>query len=66
MAKKKTEELTEKEVVCSSCKTKLTNLKGSTRFMCPSCGKYEIVRCAHCREIAARYTCPSCSFSGPN
>ena len=68
MPKKKKEdiELVKKELVCTSCHAKLTNLKGSTKFMCPSCGKFEIIRCKHCREIAARYTCGNCSFSGPN
>jgi len=54
------------ELNCISCKRKITNLKGSAKFMCPKCGKYELIRCLHCREIAARYTCPECKFSGPN
>ena len=41
-------------------------MQGITRFNCPDCGKYEIVRCAHCREIAAKYTCHQCQFEGPN
>lgn len=56
----------EKELRCNSCKVKLANIKGSVIFICPSCGKKEIVRCEHCRKIAARYTCDGCSFSGPN
>jgi hypothetical protein len=51
---------------CISCKKDIMNNTGTTIFMCPKCGKYEIVRCKHCREIAARYTCPECGFSGPN
>jgi predicted RNA-binding Zn-ribbon protein involved in translation (DUF1610 family) len=51
---------------CISCKKDIANNTGTTTFMCPKCGKYEIVRCRHCREIAAKYTCPECRFSGPN
>lgn len=51
---------------CSSCNIELTNLVGSTSFKCPSCGKSDIFRCKHCREIGAKYTCSSCNFSGPN
>ncbi|MBI4438895.1 RNA-binding protein [Candidatus Woesearchaeota archaeon] len=54
------------DVSCISCKKRMANVKGAARFLCPSCGSYELVRCAHCRETAARYRCPSCSFSGPN
>lgn len=56
----------EDKPVCSSCKRRLTNLKNSTRFLCPKCGKYEIVRCGHCREIVSKYRCPGCNFEGPN
>jgi hypothetical protein len=58
--------MTKKELFCTSCKTKITNLVGSTRFPCPNCGKSEIVRCVHCRKIAAKYKCPKCGFIGPN
>ena len=58
--------MTNKELTCISCKKKIVNQVGSVRFMCPNCGKYEIVRCPHCREIAVRYTCVECGFSGPN
>ncbi|MEK6940853.1 MAG: zinc finger domain-containing protein [Nanoarchaeota archaeon] len=51
---------------CISCNIELTNLAGSTRFKCPNCGKKEIIRCVHCREIAARYKCEECNFEGPN
>ncbi|MBI2133557.1 RNA-binding protein [Candidatus Woesearchaeota archaeon] len=54
------------EIHCLSCKRRVTNVKGTTRFICPSCGKYEIVRCTSCRETAIRYICPECRFSGPN
>jgi predicted RNA-binding Zn-ribbon protein involved in translation (DUF1610 family) len=52
--------------VCSSCKKQITNEKGSVKFMCPSCGKYQIIRCKHCRAIAAKYKCAECGFEGPN
>jgi LSD1 subclass zinc finger protein len=54
------------KAVCSSCKTPLANTKGSIKFACPQCSKTELHRCAHCRTIAATYTCPECGFSGPN
>jgi len=55
-----------KKLVCNSCKKDLLNDKGSVVFLCPQCEKAEIVRCNHCRKIAAKYTCPSCGFTGPN
>jgi len=51
---------------CSSCKKALTNVSGSVSFVCPNCGKQTIVRCRHCREIAAKFVCPECGFEGPN
>ncbi|MBU0535568.1 MAG: RNA-binding protein [Nanoarchaeota archaeon] len=51
---------------CSSCKKKVANMRGVTSFMCPKCGKQEIVRCPECRKIAAKYACPECNFTGPN
>ncbi|MEM0230790.1 MAG: zinc finger domain-containing protein [Candidatus Woesearchaeota archaeon] len=54
------------QLVCISCKKRITNKAGSTRFKCPSCGKYEIIRCPECRERGIKYTCPECGFTGPN
>lgn len=54
------------KLVCSSCKKNVANSQGTAVFKCPSCGKEDVVRCMHCRKIAAKYTCPSCSFEGPN
>ncbi len=54
------------ELFCSSCKKRITNKEGSTRFLCPICGKAEIIRCKHCRETVAIYECPKCHFTGPN
>ncbi|OYT31213.1 RNA-binding protein [Candidatus Woesearchaeota archaeon ex4484_78] len=51
---------------CTSCKKDVTNEKGVVRFLCPNCGKYEIVRCVSCRKKAIKYTCPECGFTGPN
>ncbi|MBU0999712.1 RNA-binding protein [Patescibacteria group bacterium] len=58
--------MVKKELKCTSCKVKVGNMAGAVRFMCPSCGKKELIRCEHCRKVAAKYTCSSCSFSGPN
>ncbi len=54
----------EKVKKCTSCKVDIANLKGSVKFSCPGCGEHEIIRCKHCREIAARYKC-ICEFTGP-
>jgi len=51
---------------CISCKKDVTNDAGTAEFLCPNCGKYNLIRCKHCREIAAKYTCPECGFNGPN
>jgi Zn-ribbon RNA-binding protein len=56
----------EQKVYCASCKTNIANVTGTVKFNCPKCGKLEIVRCKHCREIAAKYKCSSCGFEGPN
>lgn len=53
-------------LVCISCKKKIANDTSTTRFKCPKCGKYEIIRCGHCRSIVAKYKCPECGFIGPN
>lgn len=58
--------MVEKQYTCNSCKVRVVNLQGSTKFKCPGCGKSEIVRCKHCRELGARYKCPNCDFTGPN
>jgi predicted RNA-binding Zn-ribbon protein involved in translation (DUF1610 family) len=51
---------------CSSCKTQITNDKGSVEFNCPNCGKTKITRCSKCRQIVTKYTCAACGFVGPN
>ena len=57
--------MTNKEITCTSCKVKITNIRGAVSFKCPACGKVEIVRCPGCRKKAIKYTC-SCGFTGPN
>ncbi|MEM4336712.1 MAG: zinc finger domain-containing protein [Candidatus Woesearchaeota archaeon] len=56
----------EKMLFCISCKKKIINDPTTTRFKCPKCAKYEIIRCGHCKSIVAKYVCPECGFSGPN
>lgn len=51
---------------CLSCKKVIANDQTSTTFKCPSCGKYEIVRCGNCRANATKFICPECGFEGPN
>ncbi len=58
--------MTEKELICTSCKTKISNVKGSVIFKCPNCLDNEIVRCLHCRKISSKYSCSNCKYSGPN
>jgi len=53
-------------LICSSCKKRIANIPGSVLFPCPKCNKSQIIRCRHCRKIAAKYTCASCGFEGPN
>ena len=55
-----------KELKCSSCKKSIANDSGSVRFMCPNCGKQEVIRCLSCRKSATKYKCPECGFEGPN
>lgn len=58
--------MTEVKITCMSCKKRITNTIGTVRFPCPKCGEYEIIRCMHCRQLAAKYKCANCSFEGPN
>lgn len=55
-----------RDIICISCKTKIGNLVGSTKFKCPKCGKQDIIRCERCRRLGVKYICESCKFSGPN
>ncbi|HYT00645.1 MAG TPA: zinc finger domain-containing protein [Thermoplasmata archaeon] len=49
---------------CASCGAVLAG-KGTTAFLCPSCGQTTIGRCARCRDQSVAYHCPNCSFVGP-
>ncbi len=49
--------------ICTTCNKKVT--RDYAEFRCPKCGKSNIVRCMHCREIVNTYTCPKCGFVGP-
>jgi Zn-ribbon RNA-binding protein len=51
---------------CTSCKINVANKAGTVKFKCPSCQKFDIVRCENCRKTVAKYVCPSCGFTGPN
>jgi Zn-ribbon RNA-binding protein len=51
---------------CSALKTNIANDRGAVVFDCPNCGEHKIVRSKRAREIIAKYTCPSCGFTGPN
>ena len=51
---------------CTTCKKSISNDGNSTKFQCPNCGEYEIIRCSNCRKTVAKYVCPNCKFEGPN
>ena len=56
----------EQKLICSSCKTRISNTKGTAIFPCPKCGKTKVIRCEDCRKRAIKYKCPECGFTGPN
>ena len=49
---------------CSSCNKGIQ--EGATIFLCPKCGKEEIIRCKDCKRLGTKYKCSSCGFWGPN
>lgn len=49
---------------CTSCGAVLIG-KGTTSFLCPSCGQGRIGRCARCRDQSVEFQCPNCGFQGP-
>lgn len=53
-------------MVTSSLGNNVTNQAGSVSFPCPKCGETTIMRTRNEREIAAKYACSQCGFSGPN
>ena len=52
-------------VLCSVTKKTVYNDRGAVKFLCPQCGKTEIVRSTEARVNAMRYSC-ACGFTGPN
>lgn len=58
--------MADKELKCLSCGKRISNISGTVKFQCPSCGKYEMIRCKPCRVQARKYKCPECGFEGPN
>lgn len=52
--------------LCQATKKRIENDSGAVTFMCPQCGKHEIVRSSFARKNAIPYTCPECGFTGPN
>jgi predicted RNA-binding Zn-ribbon protein involved in translation (DUF1610 family) len=44
----------------------VANTAGSVSFLCPKCESTTITRTRNEREIAAKYTCTDCGFTGPN
>ncbi len=57
--------MSKNKLICTSCGVSISNIEGSTKFMCPSCGKKLIVRCGECRKLGVRYKCSECGFIGP-
>ena len=51
------------QLVCSSCKRKITGGSGATEFSCPECGEV-VGRCARCRTLGKKYNC-KCGYEGP-
>jgi Zn-ribbon RNA-binding protein len=58
--------MVDKDLKCTSCRVKILSSDASVRFMCPNCGKIEIIRCKKCRVESIPYTCSECGFEGPN
>ncbi|MCS7131268.1 MAG: zinc finger domain-containing protein [Hadesarchaea archaeon] len=50
---------------CTSCNRAISPGDQAVKFPCPSCGNFEIWRCAKCRRLSNPYRCPSCGFTGP-
>ena len=51
--------------ICVSCKKDISSGKNSTKFICPECGKNEIIRCGNCRKLSTKYKCEECGSEGP-
>lgn len=52
-------------LICTSCGVEITAKDRFVKFMCPKCGKVEIVRCGKCKSLVNPYKCPNCKFEGP-
>ena len=50
---------------CTSCGKDIRAKDNFVRFLCPNCGKAEIIRCSTCKALSRKYKCPSCGFVGP-
>lgn len=51
---------------CSSSKKPINpDDHGAVRFMCPSCGNFEILRSSQSRKLGNAYICHNCGFNGP-
>ncbi|MEM7826695.1 MAG: zinc finger domain-containing protein [Candidatus Aenigmatarchaeota archaeon] len=53
------------KIECTSCHRNVITEENFVKFMCPLCGKAEIVRCEKCRKLSIIYKCPECGFEGP-
>ncbi|HVL87475.1 MAG TPA: zinc finger domain-containing protein [Candidatus Thermoplasmatota archaeon] len=49
---------------CTSCGKRLIE-RGTTSFLCPSCGNGKIGRCVQCRDQGVTWACGECGFAGP-
>lgn len=50
---------------CSTCGFDVTSKRNFTRFLCPSCGKGDIIRCSTCKTGSNEFVCSECGFVGP-
>ena len=50
---------------CVSCNRNILEFESYTRFNCPNCNEFEIVRCERCKKLSNEYICEKCKFVGP-
>ncbi|MCD6557585.1 MAG: DUF1610 domain-containing protein [Candidatus Aenigmarchaeota archaeon] len=53
------------ELKCITCGVNIVSEDNFSKFLCPNCGKVEIIRCEKCRRKSNIYRCPKCGFEGP-